>query len=332
MLRLQSQSPGIASLELPAQLPDKPDGGKRTVIFAFSIVLAALFAVLVPTITDLTDSRVKSLAELETILQMPVLGSNLRLDTQSARETLRRIALSVIRERRQGGTRVFVITAVGERAGTSSLTLALSNELTELGASTVAVDANAHFPDIRYQNGPANGYDFTHGPSIGSGHVNGNQQNGASPGVIAKRNPLDACVHTITNASDSLPDRIPICDRQKHDRLAMRCIQELLELALASHDLVLIDAPPLLGSADTAMLVQNPAGVIVLVRAEHDRLPDVTAAIQELNGLSPPAVGVVVRRDRPGDFGATAQDGVRHERPQIQAARQPSGLPVSSVS
>jgi len=332
LLRLQSQSPGVASLELPAQLPDKPEGGKRRVIFALSILLAASIGFSVPTIVDLTDSHVKSPEELEAILQMPVLGSTLKLDRLPARETFRRIALSIMRERRQGGTRVFVVTSVGEKAGTSSLTLALSNELTELGSSAVALEANAHFPDIRYQKRTTSDYVFANGSSNGINHVNVGKQNGASHGAVARRNPLDGCIHAIMSASDSLPDRIPICERQKHDRLAIGCVQESLELALATHDLVLIDAPPVLDSADTAMLVQNPAGVIVVVRADRDRLADVTAAIQELNRLSPPVVGVVLRRDRLDDFGGTPRNEIKqHGDAQVLAAEQPSGLPISSV-
>ena len=59
-------------------------------------------------------------------------------------------------------------------------------------------------------------------------------------------------------AANSLPDRMSIRPLQKDQRLSMRCVQEALELGLASHDLVLLDAPPVLSSADTAMLVQNP--------------------------------------------------------------------------
>jgi len=75
----------------------------------------------------------------------------------------------------------------------------------------------------------------------------------------------------------------------------MICLREVLDIALASHDLVLIDAPPVLHSADTTMLVQNPAGVILVVREGRDRVEDVVASVQELNKLSPPVVGIVLQ-------------------------------------
>jgi Mrp family chromosome partitioning ATPase/uncharacterized protein involved in exopolysaccharide biosynthesis len=300
LMRLQSQSPGVASLELPAQFPDQPEGGKRKVIFGLSILLAIMLAIGVPTVVDLTDPRVKSSRELESILQMPVLGSNLKRGFLPAHETLRRIALAILRERRQSGTRVFVVTGVDGKAGASSLTLALSNELTDLGAATVAVEANALSPDPRYQKRLTKGSNalVRYGQNRlvnGSAQVNGKNVDGSSELTLVHRNSVEACVHTIIQASDSLPDRVSICQREKHQRLAMICLREVLDIALASHDLVLIDAPPVLHSADTTMLVQNPAGVILVVREGRDRVEDVVASVQELNKLSPPVVGIVLQ-------------------------------------
>lgn len=304
VLRLQSQTPGIASLELPAQFPDQPEGGRRKIIFGLSILLALLFACAVPAIVDLTDSRVRSSRELEMLLEMPVLGSTFRSDGRSDVETLRRIALGILRERRQAGTRVFVITAVGQEAGTTSLTLALANELTGLNTSTVAVEANARFADIRYQRnvGDSESYFASNGSWLG----NGKKLSNGTDGAIAKRGTHDLCVHRVTKASSSLPDRVPICQSHALQRLDMRCVQEVLELALAGHDLVLMDAPPVLSSADTAMLVQNPAGVIVVVCAGRDRLSDVAAAVDELNKLSPPVIGIVLQRSRAEDSEASS--------------------------
>jgi len=324
LLRVESQSPGVASLELPAQLPDKAEGGKRKAIAAASILLAVLLAFAVPTIIDLADTRIKSSRELEKVLQMPILGSTPSDEKNSERETLRRIALGVMRERRRAGTRVFVVTAVGGMAGTSSLTLDLSKELSELGVSAVAVEANVLYPDPRYHKRLANGSAHPNGLLNGIAHGNGN----TGKIFLAERNNPESCTHAITNAANLLPDRVSLCQRQSHHRLAMRCVQEVLELALASHDIVLIDTQPLLGSADTAMLIQNQAGVIVIVRADRDRIRDVKAAIQEVNKLSPPVVGVVMQRDRFDDIDALLQDGALDKNFRISASTDTAGQPA----
>jgi Mrp family chromosome partitioning ATPase len=325
LLRLQRDSPGVAGLELPARLPDKPEGGKRRKILVLSVLFAALLGIGAATLADLTDPRVKSSRELEALLQMPVLGGPLGHGGQSDLDILRRISLSILRERRQAGTRVFVITAAAGRAGTSSLTLDLANELTELGASAVAVEANALFPDARYREGASAEPDFLRGWSNGPSAANGRAPALAGNGSIAKRKPLGVCVHSIMTATNSLPDRMSICPLQKGQRLSMRCVQEALELGLASHDLVLMDAPPVLSSADTAMLVQNPAGVIVAVRTDYDRLADILTTIEELNKLSPPVIGVVMRHNPPNDDETRADGEAKREagRAAAKTTRRP---------
>jgi succinoglycan biosynthesis transport protein ExoP len=335
LMRLQSQSPGVASLELPAQFPDQPEGGKRRVIFGLSFLLAIAFGIGVPTIVDLADPRVKSSRELETILQMPVLGSNVKRAFLPAHETLRRIALSILRERRQSGTRVFVVTGVNGKTGASSLTLALSNELTELGAAAVAVEANALSPDPRYQKRFAKGSNplvrYGHNASInGSVHINGKNVDGSSELTLVHRNSAEACIHTINQASDALPDRVSICQREKHRRLAMTCLREVLDIALASHDIVLIDAPPILSSADTTMLVQNPAGVILVVREGRDRVEDVVASVQELNKLSPPVIGIVLQGGQMSDLETNSRQTPDPNESKVIASR-PSGPSLSSA-
>jgi Mrp family chromosome partitioning ATPase len=312
LLKLQRESPGVAGLEIPASLPDEPEGGKRKEIFGLAILLAILLGAGVPTLADLTDPRVKSSRELEALLNMPVLGGHLGA-AGSDLDILRRIALSILRERRQAGTRVFVITAAAAGAGASTLTLDLANELTVLGASAVAVEANAISPDFRYRERLSPPPDFLRESASGSRLANGKASGNSTGNALAKRKPLGACVHSIMPAANSLPDRMSIRPLQKDQRLSMRCVQEALELGLASHDLVLLDAPPVLSSADTAMLVQNPAGVIVVVRSNRDRLADVAAAIEELNQLAPPVVGVVIRHHHLNEAGAGPDEPRREE-------------------
>jgi polysaccharide biosynthesis transport protein len=335
LMRLQSQSPGEASLELPAQLPDEPEGGKRRKIFVISMLMAIALAIGVPTIVDLADPRVMTSRELETILQMPVLGSNFKGGGMHPRETLRRIALAILRERRQSGTRVFVVTGVEGKAGASSLTLALSNELSELGAATVAVEANALSPDPRYQRRPGKNFGSLvrygyNGPTIGSVYPNAKSVDNSTELTLVHRGTPEACNHMITQASEALPDRVSICQRQKHRRLGMACLREVLDMTLASHDLVLVDAPPVLSSADTTMLVQNPAGVILVVRAGRDRVEDVVASVQELSKLSPPVVGIVLQS---GEM--RGLDAESHQEPPedgTMAASRPLPSPISAAA
>jgi len=62
----------------------------------------------------------------------------------------------------------------------------------------------------------------------------------------------------------------------------------------SAYDVVLFSAPPILTSADAEMLMQMPAGAILVVRSGHDVPRDVVKAVRRLERLAPPVVGTVM--------------------------------------
>jgi Mrp family chromosome partitioning ATPase len=62
----------------------------------------------------------------------------------------------------------------------------------------------------------------------------------------------------------------------------------------SAYDVVLFSTPPILTSADAEMLMQMPAGVILVVRSGHDVPRDVVKAVHRLERLAPPVVGTVI--------------------------------------
>lgn len=67
-----------------------------------------------------------------------------------------------------------------------------------------------------------------------------------------------------------------------------------IENLSAMFDYVIIDSPPLLPVTDAAVLAQWADGVILVARANQSRLPDVTAAIEQLGAVQTSLVGVVL--------------------------------------
>ena len=100
--------------------------------------------------------------------------------------------------------------------------------------------------------------------------------------------------HALIGADGTRPSRIPICRHFGGPYLALECIESLVTLALASNDLVILDAPGLMNSADAEMLIQMPAAAILLVREGCDLMPEVVAAAHALERLSPPVVGAIL--------------------------------------
>ena len=71
-------------------------------------------------------------------------------------------------------------------------------------------------------------------------------------------------------------------------------VRNLLKSLRDSHDILLFDTPPLLTSADAEMLIQMPAGAILVVRSNRDVPRDVRAAVRRLERVAPPVVGTVM--------------------------------------
>jgi len=63
--------------------------------------------------------------------------------------------------------------------------------------------------------------------------------------------------------------------------------------------MVLLDGPSLLASADPVLLLQIPAGALLVVRAERDEIREIKAAGRELERISPPVVGTILNSGLP---------------------------------
>ncbi len=290
-LRLEAPAPGFVRSESPATTPDIALRGGRRKIFALFAVVALMLAVAVPIGVDLIDPKIKTSSELEAILGFTPLGVVKRGSNRPASESIRRVALAVIRERRVSGVRSFVLAPIRGHAGTTALALALARELNELGKPTVAIEANQFAPDARYasvhaaHNGVVNG----HANGGVNFHLNGKPINGNNAGGVLERK-----THSVARVDGRLPERTAICRHFGGPTLTLDCIESLVALALTTNDIVILDAPPLMDSADAEMLIQMEAAAILVVREGRDVMPEVVAAARTLERLSPPVVGAIL--------------------------------------
>jgi succinoglycan biosynthesis transport protein ExoP len=317
-LRLEAPSPGFVRSESPASTPDMALKGGRRKIFGLFAVVALMLAVAAPVGVDLIDPKIKTAGELEAVLGFAALGVVKRGSNRPARESIRRVALAIIRERRVSGVRSFVLAPIRGHAGTTALALALAHELNELGRPTVAIEANQFSPDARYVSvhGPHNG--LVNGQA--NGGVNGKAINGNSAGALERK------LHSVAGADGRLPERTAICRHLGRPSLTLECIESLVALALATNDIVILDAPPLMDSADAEMLIQMPTAAILVVREGRDVMPDVVAAARTLERLSPPAVGAILNgiaidEDVAGEHQLTMPLAIAGESPPLESYR-----------
>jgi len=331
VLQTETQSPGFVSLASAAMTPDMSVRGKRRVIlFVFGI--ASLFlAVVIPTILDLVDPLIKSPAELEAILGFPAFGAVLGNEGHVANEALRRLALGILRECRASGTSSFVLTPVSDGTNGYRLTSELVQQIKALGLRALAIESKdlasrspASAAGIR-QSSIEQGINRVTRPlvrpstGIGHGALRSTPPAWRTSGLTsasAAGNLASVSVNELMQTSPAMApkavriageptDRLPLAENREMEELDLtRRELELLpvpeplrsfrEGTRDAYDIILFDAPPILSSADAEMLIQMPAGAILIVRSGHDVPRDVAAAVRRLERLSPPVVGTVI--------------------------------------
>ena len=140
VLRLKTQAPGVVALETAAMTPDVPQKSTRRIIFAVFVLGSVLLGIMVPTMVDLTDRKIKISDEFEEILGFPPLGIAMG-SNGNGKQAMRRIALGIMREWRTSGIRSYILTSVRDGAN-DYIAHALAGELTDLGVRTLAIKAS----------------------------------------------------------------------------------------------------------------------------------------------------------------------------------------------
>jgi polysaccharide biosynthesis transport protein len=119
--------------------------------------------------------------------------------------------------------------------------------------------------------------------------------------------------------------------------LASDAMMELLGALRQRFPVVIVDAPPLLDSADATLLGRLTGRALVVVRSRHVRRSQLTEAMSALDRAEVPVVGVVLNgyapaRDRTGDPLARRRGLLRRRRRSTRRRRGAHGTRRSSVT
>ncbi|WP_349647048.1 cellulose synthase operon protein YhjQ/BcsQ [Candidatus Parabeggiatoa sp. HSG14] len=278
-LTLEATAPGFVRLHTPAKT-FPPSGGRKKIVFVF-IIIAFGLAIAVPIAIDMLDRRLHTPGEVHKILGFApmawILDRHDNGTEQLAIDCLRRMALALERDWHTHETNCFVLTSVKAGGGTTTLTLELAHILSELGVRTLAVELNAFKQDIRYTGGvtPSHGLTALLSP---------NDYESLSPEMF------------IVPAVAELPDRLPTGDTPKRHIATYGKLRPLLKQLNAHYDLILVDMPPLLLSADAELLGEIAGAILLVVEAEQVTPGELKRSAHLLERLNPPVIGAILNR------------------------------------
>ena len=276
-LSIESTAPGFVRLDTPAVEPTSPVAGKSVKILLMFIVAAIGLSIGLPIGIDMLDWRIRTPGEVHKILGFPpiawVLEHRNKYTQQVMADQMRRMALALERDWHTHKTNYFVLTSVRTGGGTTTLTLELARLLSDFGVHTLAIELNAFKPDSRY-----NDLD-------------------ASAGLTSLLNQeyLDPLM-LVKPATEYLPNRLPVGETTEPYLVTHGKLRSLLKHFSTEYDLILLDAPPILLSADAELLGEVAGGILLIVEAEQVSPGELRRSAQLLERLNPPVVGAILNR------------------------------------
>ncbi|MGM9986935.1 MAG: CpsD/CapB family tyrosine-protein kinase [Bacillaceae bacterium] len=166
-----------------------------------------------------------------------------------------------------------LVTSAEQSEGKTTISSNLAIVFAQQGKKVLFVDGDLRRPSLHYVFRVDNLYGLTT--------------------VLTKQKILRDCVQdsTIHNLSILASGPIP---PNPSELLASKAMDELLNEALQSYDLVIFDTPPLLAVTDAKVLANKVDGVILVVKSEQTQVENAIKVKNMLTGAKGKLLGVVL--------------------------------------
>jgi len=205
--------------------------------------------------------------------------------------------------------RVLLVTSAVQGEGKSTASCHLALALAAAGHRVLLVDADLRRPAVAQRLGLE--------PSVGLVDV--------LAGKLALEDALQPALHpglSVLAAGRTPPDPGAL--------VGSRQMRSLLERARDVHDVVVVDAPPVLPVTDACVLLGAVDGAVLVVRARRTRRAELAEAVERL-GQSPGRVlGTVLSFAHRRDVPHARFEGLRPATPDPRGAWPPVGVPAAA--
>jgi succinoglycan biosynthesis transport protein ExoP len=270
-LELESKSPGSVHVFSPARVPTGPLPSKASFILPLLLPVALLLATGTVVLIDFFDRVIHNPIDVEQALGFYPIGTlfnDQEVTMQLFEEGTLRLAGGVDHAARTANVRTIVLTSVSAGAGTSSIVENLGNTLAKLGRRTLAIDSSGATAPVAYVT-----INIEQPVHLGVG------------GVSSRRPDVETCSTAVITQPFS-PKLTPVIN------FADQAFKDLT----TGYDIVLIDAPPILISAETEYLTRFADLTILIVEAENTTKAQLIRTARLLERLQIPGMGVIINK------------------------------------
>ncbi|MBD8023751.1 polysaccharide biosynthesis tyrosine autokinase [Microbacterium gallinarum] len=272
----------------PAKVPTEPSSPNLRVDLALGLLIGLAAGVGLAVLRSLLDTRVRTPADIESVVDAPILGG-IPFDPDSATrplivqvaprdpraEAFRRVRTNVQFLNLEAEAPTFVITSSAPAEGKSTTAANLALTLAETGMRVALVDADLRKPRL------ADNFNIEGGVGLSD--------------VLAGRVPLSGAFQQWGRSklfllpAGTLPPN-------PAELLGSRSMWQTLEEMRRAFDYILIDAPPLLAVTDAAVVSRLTTGAILVAASGATRKPQLAGAVKAIAGADARLLGVVITK------------------------------------
>ncbi len=279
-IELESNAPGYIRMESYARPPEQAIRGGKKKIFIIFVVLGGILGLIVPIIMDLLDRRIKTAGQVEKLLGYKPLAALLEngqdgVPSHIIADQKRRLALALNRERLRSAkaSNLILLTAVTHDSNTTSLAFDLARDFGNMDVSAVVVEVNTLKADARYVTDPI------------------------KAGVFDLIVDADITVQQIVSPADSgYPDRIALSMPEDGLLFGYLRLQAALGKLSEQYAMVILDAAPILLSADVEFFASISDITLLLIAAQETQPGEIKRAVQVLERVDPKVISFIVTR------------------------------------
>jgi succinoglycan biosynthesis transport protein ExoP len=273
-LELESSSPGSIHLFEPAMPPLGPTPSKTQKLLPLLFPASILLGILAAVLFDMLDPHLYTGGDVESVMGFSPIGVLLddREVTQLVYdECALRLAAGIDHAAHSAGVRTFVVTGVTAGAGATTIVGHLGSTLAKLGRKTLTIDASGNTNPVAYAS--INLTDASRKPEYRSGDVSHNGSETEIQSTVVTQ-PLNSKVTPLATS------------------FMAKAFQELTN----DYDIVLIDAAPLLASAETEYLARFADVTILVGESARTKKSDLKRSARLLERLNVGGVAVVINK------------------------------------
>lgn len=292
-LRELNASAGITASNLTvidvAAPPQKPSSPKLLVNLALALLLGLVTAVIVIYIRDQLDDRIRTPEDVESKVNLRLLGVTPKIDDSSPKEAMDdpksplseaygALRTALMYSTPTGLPKLLLVTSAQPSEGKTTSSYAIARGFARTGKRVLLVDADLRRPSVHKIAG-----------------VGGKL--GLSTLLIGESSLQDAVATTDVAGLTVLPaGPIP---PSPAELLSSPRMAALLEEFERNFDLVVLDSAPVLGLADSPELSALADGVVMVIEADRGRGGQLKAAVRRLRALRPVILGAVLTKFDP---------------------------------